>query len=109
MVIFVFLLALSNLGTSFAATFLAKDTATNASGELVSTSTKEALATQTTVEHYGSVDRIKDAESSRQLCSGVQGEESEECEEISSSYLAIDASVAAILIDHCEQVSLLLF
>ena len=44
----VVLLAISNLGTSFAAAHLAKETTTNESDELVSKSTKEQLATQST-------------------------------------------------------------
>jgi len=45
---FVVLLALSNLGTSLAAAYLAKDTTTNDKDQLVNTNNGQALGTQTT-------------------------------------------------------------
>ena len=49
----VFLLTLSNLGTSFAAAYLAKDTSVNDKDVLVNSHTKKALSTQTTSAQYG--------------------------------------------------------
>lgn len=51
--ILVLLLTLSNLGTSFAAAYLAKDTTVNEKQELVDSDTKETLSTQTTAKKYG--------------------------------------------------------
>jgi hypothetical protein len=49
----VFLLTLSNLGTSFAAAYLAKDTSVNDKDVLVNSHTNKALSTQTTSAQYG--------------------------------------------------------
>ena len=51
--VLVVLLTLSNLGTSFAAAYLAKDTSVNDKDVLVNSHTKKALSTQTTSEQYG--------------------------------------------------------
>jgi len=96
---FVVLLALSNLGTSFAAAFLAKDTTTNDSGQLVNTKTNEAVATQTTADFYAGIERVKDAENARELCANAGG--SYECS--TSSYLSINSSTAKELIKRCSQ------
>ena len=50
LMVFVVILALSTLGTSFASAILAKDSTTNDQNELVSKETGEALATQTTAK-----------------------------------------------------------
>lgn len=68
--VFVVILALSNLGTSFASAILAKDSTTNDQNELVSKETGEALATQSTTKLFV-VDPEKDKELShrhRLLC-----------------------------------------
>lgn len=62
--VFVVILALSNLGTSFASAILAKDSTTNDQNELVSKETGEALATQSTTKLIV-VDPEKDKELSR--------------------------------------------
>lgn len=65
----VFLLALSNLGTSFAAARLAKDTSTNDNEELTHKSTNEALSTQSTVESFEIARTTIDSETGeRRLC-----------------------------------------
>jgi len=51
--VIVFLLTLSNLGTSFAAAYLAKDTSINDKEELVHANSKQTVSTQTTTAHYG--------------------------------------------------------
>jgi len=51
--VLVVLLTLSNLGTSFAAAYLAKDTSVNDKDVLVNSHTKKALSTQTTSNQYG--------------------------------------------------------
>ena len=51
--ILVLLLTLSNLGTSFAAAYLAKDTSINDKEELVHANSKQTVSTQTTTAHYG--------------------------------------------------------
>ena len=45
LVVLVVILALANLGTSFASAILAKDTTTNTNGELIDKRTNEAVAT----------------------------------------------------------------
>jgi len=70
LMVFVVILALSNLGTSFASAILAKDSTTNDQNELVSKETGEALATQSTTKLFV-VDPEKDKELShrhRLLC-----------------------------------------
>ena len=62
--VFVVILALSNLGTSFASAILAKDSTTNDQNELVSKETGEALATQSTTKLIV-IDPEKDKELSR--------------------------------------------
>jgi len=63
--VFVVILALSNLGTSFASAILAKDTTTNDNNELVNKKTKEAVATDTAIARYESEELTN--ESSRRL------------------------------------------
>ena len=70
--VFVVILALSNLGTSFASAILAKDSTTNDQNELVSKETGEALATQTTSKVIV-IDKDLDQEYTRQrklACTG---------------------------------------
>jgi len=64
---FVVLLALSNLGTSFAAAYLAKDTSTNKNDQLVNSDTDQAVSTQTTADEV-EVTLVDEAER-RRLCS----------------------------------------
>ena len=67
--ILVLLLTLSNLGTSFAAAYIAKDTTINDKEELVSSNTKKALSTQSTSTQYN-VEALPMEEDSkiRRLC-----------------------------------------
>ena len=65
LLVFVVILALSNLGTSFASAILAKDTTTNDNNELVNKKTKEAVATDTAIARYES--ELTNEESSRRL------------------------------------------
>jgi len=57
--VLVVLLTLSNLGTSFAAAYLAKDTSVNDKDVLVNSHTKKALSTQTTSAQYGAERDLK--------------------------------------------------
>ena len=63
---FVVILALSNLGTSFASAILAKDTTTNDNNELVNKKTGEAVATDQAIVRYES-EELTSEESSRRL------------------------------------------
>jgi len=64
--VFVVILALSNLGTSFASAILAKDTTTNDNNELVNKKTGEAVATDQAIERYES-EELTNEETSRRL------------------------------------------
>lgn len=64
--VMVFLLTLSNLGTSFAAAYLAKDTTVNEKQELVNSDTKDSVSTQTTSKKY-SVGPLPEGEAGRRL------------------------------------------
>ena len=52
LLVFVVILALSNLGTSFASAILAKDSTTNDKNELVSTKTGDTIATEEAVARF---------------------------------------------------------
>ena len=65
LLVFVVILALSNLGTSFASAILAKDTTTNDNNELVNKKTGEAVATDQAIVRYESEELTN--ESSRRL------------------------------------------
>ena len=66
LLVFVVILALSNLGTSFASAILAKDTTTNDNNELVNKKTGEAVATDQAIERYES-EELTSEETSRRL------------------------------------------
>jgi len=87
---FAFLLTLSNLGTSVAAAFLAKDTTTT-NNNLVDTTTKETVATQTAADDFR-VSATADIEGRRMLDKDF---------EISS--LVLKHNQGATLIDKCER------
>ena len=55
LLVFVVILALSNLGTSFASAILAKDTTTNDNNELVNKKNGEAVATDQAIARYESL------------------------------------------------------
>jgi len=63
------LLAVSNLGTSFAAAYLAKDTSTSENFELTDRKTKEALSTQTTTDSISFERTTITPDGRRHLCS----------------------------------------
>jgi hypothetical protein len=68
LIFLVVILALSNLGTSFAAASLSKDTSTNEYDQLTSKSTGGALATQATEETLELERATLDSEGRRRLC-----------------------------------------
>lgn len=77
----VVILALSNLGTSFAAASLAKDTSTNSNEQLTHKSSGEALSTQTTEDSFP-IERVTiDETGRRRLCIKSEVGESKEGEE----------------------------
>jgi hypothetical protein len=71
--VFVVLLTLSNLGTSFAAAYLAKDTTTNDNNDLVDTTTNQAVSTQTTSDTFGYDRVLEHSDGSRRLCTKKDG------------------------------------
>eukprot|EP00956_Cyclotella_meneghiniana_P004534 scaffold5584_cov76-Cyclotella_meneghiniana.AAC.4 len=65
---FVVLLTLSNLGTSFAAAYLAKDMTTNDNNDLVDTRTNEAISTQSTSDVFDYSRAYEYKDGTRRLC-----------------------------------------
>lgn len=99
LLVFIILLTLSNLGTSFAAAYLAKDTSTNDKGELVSSSTGAVVATQTTAEIF-EVERVHNTNANN------DGDTDERNRHLdysvtTSSYIAMKPARARNLICHC--------
>ncbi|KAL3826637.1 hypothetical protein ACHAXA_009078 [Cyclostephanos tholiformis] len=96
----VFILALSNLGTSFAAASLAKDTTTSSNAELTNKYTNEALSTQTAAESIVFESTVIDSTdgSRRRLCT-VDGDV--ECE--TNSLTTISATMCDTMITHCSR------
>mmetsp|Transcript_40138 Transcript_40138/g.85459 ORF Transcript_40138/g.85459 Transcript_40138/m.85459 type:complete len:227 (+) Transcript_40138:1-681(+) len=97
----VVLLALSNLGTSFAAAHLAKDTTTNEEDELVSKSTNEALSAQST-EDIIEMQRTNaiDLEGRRVLC---ERDGTEVTCDVESSFLSLDWRTCRRMMRHCKR------
>eukprot|EP00804_Cyclotella_cryptica_P010156 CCRYP_020791-RA/>CCRYP_020791-RA protein AED:0.18 eAED:0.18 QI:195/1/1/1/1/1/3/1680/327 len=73
LIVFVVLLALTNLGTSFAAAYLAKDTTTNGNNELVDTKLNEAVSTQTTSDAFDYTRALNEKKGARRLCTKQNG------------------------------------
>lgn len=64
----VVILAVSNLGTSFAAAIIAKDTTTNLDAELIDKASGEHIATQTSTENFIIERTVVDTDGRRRLC-----------------------------------------
>jgi hypothetical protein len=96
--VFVVLLTLSNLGTSFAAAYLAKDTTTNANNELVDTTTNEAVSTQSTSDAFDYSRAYEYENGTRRLCSKKDGVYT--CD--TSSYLEMPLSEGLRMINKCK-------
>lgn len=97
--VFVVLLALSNLGTSFAAAYLAKDTTTNDLDELINTKTNSAVSTQTTSDQFAFLRSYDETEGARKLCSRVNGVYT--CE--TSSYLKMPVAEGMKMVQMCKR------
>ncbi|KAL3764866.1 hypothetical protein ACHAW5_008482 [Stephanodiscus triporus] len=94
----VVILAVSNLGTSFAAASLAKDVTISSSAEITDKNTHEALSTQTTAEAI-EVERVTfEPDGGRRLCD-VDGDV--ECE--TNSFRMISESKCDAMINHCSR------
>ena len=93
------ILALANLGTSFASAILAKDTTTNKENELVNKGTGEAVATAEAQATY----EVNEPPNSRarSLCT-AGGEDEFDCEVTASSFTEISATSALALLDNCS-------
>lgn len=97
--IFVVLLTLSNLGTSFAAAYLAKDTTTNDNNELVDTTSNEAVSTQTTFDTFDySRAYVYENGTRRRLCTKKNGVYT--CD--TDSYLEMPYSEGVRMINKCK-------
>mmetsp|Transcript_2756 Transcript_2756/g.4269 ORF Transcript_2756/g.4269 Transcript_2756/m.4269 type:complete len:263 (-) Transcript_2756:30-818(-) len=96
----VVILALANLGTSFAAASLAKDTTNNKNEELSNKQTGEALSTQSTnddIEMHRTNSIGEDGR--RKLCSKADGDRA--CE--TDSFLSIDWRTCRRMVKHCKR------
>ena len=100
LIAFVVLLALSNLGTSLAAAYLAKDTTTNESAELVDTNTREIISTQSASDSF-QIKRNADNENPvRKLCTKDENGEFN-CE--TDSYLQMSEEEGQSMIKKCKK------
>ena len=97
---FVVLLTLSNLGTSIAAAYLAKDTTTNDKDELVNSKTGEAVATQTTSDVFKVLHRNDVGGERRLACDGSKNA-GYSCGV--TSYLEMDQTTAETIISKCSK------
>lgn len=73
MTVFIVLLTLSNLGTSLAAAYLAKDTTTNGNNDLINTRNNEAVSTQTTSDAFDYSRAFEYSNGTRRLCTKKDG------------------------------------
>lgn len=96
----VVILALANLGTSFAAAHLAKDTTNNENEEISNKQTGEALSTQSTIDDI-EMQRTNSVgeDGRRNLCSSEDGDV--KCE--TDSFLSIDWSTCSRMMRHCKR------
>ncbi|KAL3827651.1 hypothetical protein ACHAXA_000524 [Cyclostephanos tholiformis] len=93
------ILAISNLGTSFAAASLAKDTTTSPNAELTNKYTHEALSTQTSAESIEFERTIITPDGGRKLCT-AEGSDVD-CE--TTSFLTISNVMCQKMISHCSR------
>lgn len=98
----VFLLTLSNLGTSFAAAYLAKDTTVNAKGELVNSNSKGKISTQSTNDQFTVLQAAVDETGDRRLrfCDSGRGRNNDLCEV--DSYMYVDIAQCRAIIEKCR-------
>jgi hypothetical protein len=103
LMVFVVILALSNLGTSFASAILAKDATTNDKDELVSKATGEVVATGKSVETFQGVP--PNDVSGRKLCVTTTGGGKPEttCEAYSSDFTMMHESDALTMLTECKK------
>ena len=93
------ILAVSNLGTSFAAASLAKETTTSSNAELTDKYTHEALSTQTNVESIEIVRTRITPDGGRNLCTADGS--NIDCE--TKSFLTISNIMCQKMISHCSR------
>lgn len=109
LVVIVAVLALSNLGTSFAAAYLAKDTSTSENAELTDKKTSESISTQTTTDTI-SFDRTFEAEDGQRRslvaeCDkyrNVDGEKVFDCN-VEGSELTISQNACRKMMKQCQR------
>lgn len=98
----VVILAISNLGTSFAAASLSKDTAVSSSAELTDKHTQEALSTQTSTDSIAFDRATITPDGRRILCSVNDGDV--DCSIAgSSSFRSIDENMCRKMINECKR------
>ena len=95
----VVILAVSNLGTSFAAASLAKDTTTSSSAELTDKNTHEVLSTQTAAESIEFERTVIAPDGRRRLCTA----DDEDVECLTKSFHTISAGMCDTMISHCSR------
>lgn len=93
----VFLLTLANLGTSFAAAYLAKDTTVNNKGALVNSNSKEKVSTQVTGDLFEVKRGATGEDGRRMLC---EKSNKDICK--TDSYLQMDLDTCNSVIDKCD-------
>jgi len=97
LLVIVVILAISNLGTSFAAASLAKDTSTTSDAQLTDKKTNEKLSTQNTVDTFHIERTIEiTEEGTRRLCSP-----DDDCS--GETFLTIDEGLCAKVIRQCKR------
>ena len=102
LVVLVVILALANLGTSFASAILAKDTTTNTNGELIDKRTNEAVATAQAVKEFEV--HQEENKSGRELCTSTgNGNKEYNCNVDNAEFTEVDSNVAFELLDECDK------
>lgn len=103
LVVLVSVLALSNLGTSFASAILAKDTTTNDKNELVNKDSGEALATAKSFEEFEAmVPSASDGSARKLACATVVNGQEFDCEVGSSDFTEMSKENALELLKKCR-------
>ena len=99
LIAFVFILALANLGTSFASAVLAKDTTTS-NGELVDVETNEAVATAEAVKVF--TVGADDGKNARKLCTvDIDTTNAGICDMATTSAITMSVANGAAMIADC--------
>jgi hypothetical protein len=95
------ILAITNLGTSLAAAYIARGTIASPDGELTDRHTREALSTQTSTESIEFERTVTAPGGGRRLCTAGMVDVDDNCE--AKSLLTVGSAMCENMISHCSR------